>query len=181
MGNGKDSGMNSVERLSSERGAIFVQVGIALFVLIAFNVFILDYGVVWVARRQAQNAADAGALAGAVARGYDDFDIRPLHGNRSANRVERGGSESRLAAAGRVRCDVQLPRRRHGKCVRVDVYREREAGSAPLPTFFGPMLGVVITRRARHRDRGVGERQRHQLPATVCVRRRLVRSPHALQ
>ena len=40
----------------------------------AFNVFVLDYGVMWVSRRQAQNAADAAALAGAVARGYDDFD-----------------------------------------------------------------------------------------------------------
>ena len=37
--------MTSVERLGSERGAVFVQVGIALFVLVAFNVFVLDYGV----------------------------------------------------------------------------------------------------------------------------------------
>ena len=43
----------------------------------AFNVFVLDYGVMWVSRRQAQNAADAGALAGAVARGYDDFADPP--------------------------------------------------------------------------------------------------------
>ena len=33
-----------------EEGAVFVQVGIALFVLMAFNVFVLDYGVMWVAR-----------------------------------------------------------------------------------------------------------------------------------
>ena len=61
----------------SEQGAVFVQVGISIFVLMAFNVFVLDYGVMWVSRRQAQNAADAGALAGAVARGYDDFADPP--------------------------------------------------------------------------------------------------------
>ena len=48
-----------------------------LFVLMAFNVFVLDYGMLWVARGQAQNAADAGALAGAVARGFDDFADPP--------------------------------------------------------------------------------------------------------
>ena len=67
--------MRSGERtLRSEQGAVFVQVGISIFVLMAFNVFVLDYGVMWVSRRQAQNAADAAALAGAVARGYDNFD-----------------------------------------------------------------------------------------------------------
>src|SRR5262245_58602855 len=63
--------------IGSEQGAVFVQVGISLFVLMAFNVFVLDYGMMWIGRRQAQNAADAGALAGAMARGYDDFGNPP--------------------------------------------------------------------------------------------------------
>ena len=66
--------MRAGERtLRSEQGAVFVQVGISILVLMAFNVFVLDYGVMWVSRRQAQNAADAGALAGAVARGLRRF------------------------------------------------------------------------------------------------------------
>ena len=77
----------------AQEGAVFVQVGIALFVLMAFNVFVLDYGVLWVARGQAQNAADAGALAGAVARGFDDFDDPPqpqrLCGRRSRKALRR--------------------------------------------------------------------------------------------
>ena len=44
---------------SSERGAILVHVAIAMLALIAVNTFVVDYGVMWVARRQAQNAADA--------------------------------------------------------------------------------------------------------------------------
>src|SRR5262245_63859908 len=59
-------------RLSSERGSILVQVGVAIIVLIAFTTFVADYGLLWVSRRQAQNAADAGALAGAVAFAYED-------------------------------------------------------------------------------------------------------------
>ena len=56
----------SIGRLKSERGAVFVQVGLAVLVLMAFNVFVIDYGIMWVGRHQAQNAADAGALAGAI-------------------------------------------------------------------------------------------------------------------
>jgi hypothetical protein len=45
--------MGTRERtLRSEQGAVFVQVGISLFVLMAFNVFVLDYGMMWIGRRQ---------------------------------------------------------------------------------------------------------------------------------
>ncbi len=82
--------MRARERtLRSEHGAVFVQVGISLFVLMAFNVFVLDYGVMWIARRQAQNAADAGALAGAIARGYDDFDDPPASTGVAHERAEQ--------------------------------------------------------------------------------------------
>ena len=50
-----------------ERGAIIIHVAFALLALLAFSAFVVDMGVMWVSRRQAQNAADAGALAGAVA------------------------------------------------------------------------------------------------------------------
>ncbi len=66
-------------RSSSERGSILVQVGVAIIVLIAFTAFVADYGLMWVSRRQAQNAADAGALAGAIALGFDDFADRDQH------------------------------------------------------------------------------------------------------
>src|SRR5687767_5133636 len=59
-----------------ERGAILVHVAMALITLMAFSTFVMDYGVFWLGRRQAQNAADAGALAGAIALAYDDFDDR---------------------------------------------------------------------------------------------------------
>ena len=73
----------------SEKGAVFVQVGISIFVLMAFNVFVLDYGMMWVGRRQAQNAADAGALAGAMARAYDDFGDHPRQPAGAAQSAEQ--------------------------------------------------------------------------------------------
>ena len=142
--------MDARERtLRSEHGAIFVQVGISLFVLMAFNVFVLDYGMMWIGRRQAQNAADAGALAGAVARGYDDFDDPPsstglAHGFAEevaeANRVwQKAGTP----LASRAVVSFDCPTGVTGRCVRVDVYRDGENGSTAFPTLFGPVLGIT--------------------------------------
>src|SRR4051794_27634115 len=50
----------------NERGAIVIHVALALVAMLAFSSFVVDYGLLWVSRREAQNAADAGALAGAV-------------------------------------------------------------------------------------------------------------------
>jgi hypothetical protein len=51
--------------MKAERGAVVIFVALALFALLAFSAFVVDYGVMWVSRRQAQNAADAAAMAGA--------------------------------------------------------------------------------------------------------------------
>src|SRR5688572_7854130 len=56
---------------SSERGAVMIQVAVCLLALLAFTAFVLDYGVVWVGRGQAQTAADVGALAGAISLAFD--------------------------------------------------------------------------------------------------------------
>jgi len=44
-------------RLSSQRGAVLIHVGIALLGLIAFATFVADYGVMWVGRSESQTAA----------------------------------------------------------------------------------------------------------------------------
>src|SRR4029453_10686406 len=65
--------MSALNRVGGDdRGAILVHVAIALLALVAFTTFVADYGVLWVARHQAQNAADAGALAGAIGLGFDN-------------------------------------------------------------------------------------------------------------
>ena len=64
----------------NDRGAVLVHVAFAVLALTAFTTFVIDYGVFWVGRRQAQNAADAGALAGAIALAYDDPNDRSSTG-----------------------------------------------------------------------------------------------------
>src|SRR5262245_50564089 len=129
----------------SERGAIFVQVGIAVIVLMAMNVFVIDYGMMWVGRRQAQNAADSGALAGAVARAYDDFDSPASSGGVAAMSAQNVA----IATANNVwqqpvapAVSFACPPGVTGNCVQVDVFRDA-AHSNPLNALFGPILGVT--------------------------------------
>ncbi len=58
-------------RGDSERGAVMIQAAVTMVVLLGFAAFVVDYGVLWLSRDQAQHAADAGALAGAVSLAYD--------------------------------------------------------------------------------------------------------------
>jgi len=142
--------MSRVTNLASERGAVLIQTAIAATVLVGFGAFVADYGVLWIARHQAQNAADAGAMAGAVARAYDDFfdNSNPADSNGVA-------AQNALVVAGanpvwgtpataflppmETACPPEVGA---GRCVRVDVHRDGDNGSTALPTFFGPMLGV---------------------------------------
>jgi Flp pilus assembly protein TadG len=127
---------------ANQRGAIFVQVGIVILVLMAFSVFVLDYGVMWIARAQAQNAADAGALAGAMARGYDDRANPPSSSGLAADisaAVARANQVWTAAPAPAVTIDC--PPGVTGRCTTVNVFRDDAHGNA-LPVLFGPLLGV---------------------------------------
>jgi Putative Flp pilus-assembly TadE/G-like len=141
------------QRPSSERGAILIQVGIALVVLVGLSAFVTDYGVFWLARRQAQNAADAGALAGAVSRVFDEQKTTgPI---TSASVAAATGSHwiiDRQVDAAWVdvavpnpisdtsECPFQQAIDRGSVCVRVDVFRDSAHGSA-LPTYFARVFG----------------------------------------
>jgi Flp pilus assembly protein TadG len=126
-----------------ERGAVLVQVAIAILVLTAMATFVVDQGIVWVSRGQAQNAADAGALSGAIARAYDELTDPPSSNGKAfssamgtalANNVWTTAPTAQVSWA----CPVGLA----GSCVRVDVYRNGEFGSTPLPTVFGGLLNI---------------------------------------
>jgi Flp pilus assembly protein TadG len=127
--------------VQSERGAVFVQFGISLFVLMAFNVFVLDYGLMWVARRQAQNAADAGALAGATYLAYDQyanagFAVATAQGIAAANMVWQQAATPVASAA----CPGGVT---GATCMTVNIYRNGSNGSSALPMLFGPVIGLT--------------------------------------
>lgn len=132
-----------------ERGAVLVHAALAMLTLIAFSALAIDYGALLGARRQAQNAADAAALAGASSLAFDDPDDIP---RAQAAAVATGTANPVLGAPpsidlGRTPPDVRLipcPPGAPGlpdTCVRADVYRSAARSNA-LPTFFAQILGI---------------------------------------
>jgi hypothetical protein len=135
------------ESTRSERGAVLVQVAIALLGLMALSAFVIDYGLLWVSRRQAQNSADAGAMAGAISMGFVDMDDQAL-ARQSAidaanqNRVWGAVPDITPADVTFPVCPPGSPGAGSNACIRVDVFRNQRAGGNPLPTFFGGLVGV---------------------------------------
>src|SRR5262245_11040105 len=122
--------MNSVRaRAHSEGGAILVHVAVALFMLIAVTAFAIDYGLFYLGRSQAQNAADAGALAGAVALNFDDADDTSDTGpaKLSALKAAQANLIAGEVGAVDVSTDINFVDCPDGTpspaCIRVDVYR----------------------------------------------------------
>ena len=138
--------------IREERGAALIHVGIAIFVLVAMSAFVLDYGVMWLSRRQAQNAADAGALAGAIARVYDetgDGDPAP-DGITYKSALAAATINKVFNEAGGVKVTWECPDYvdENSECVRVDVHRDGlgtddglATNSTPLPVYFASLFG----------------------------------------
>ena len=59
-----------------ERGASLLYITVGFMAFFAASALAIDVGMLMTARGQAQTAADAGALAGAIALAVDDFDDR---------------------------------------------------------------------------------------------------------
>ena len=126
--------------VAGERGAILIQTALASFVLFGLAAFVIDYGMFWVSRTQAQNAADAAAISGALARAYDEPGTPSAGGptDESARAVAALNTVWFEAPAADVTFDC--PPAATGDCVTVDVFRDTAHGNA-LPAMFGPLLG----------------------------------------
>ena len=67
--------MRRVQRaVRDEAGMSLVFVGMGLMAFLSASMLAIDVGMLMTARNQAQNSADAGALAGATALLYDSYD-----------------------------------------------------------------------------------------------------------
>jgi Flp pilus assembly protein TadG len=135
-------------RNTSDQGAALIHVAVTLIGLFMFTGFVVDYGTFWVARNQAQNAADAGALAGAVARLYDDTTSPPA--SKTSGKVYDSVTEAVARnviwgvppPASTVTIDWTCPDTTTN-CVAVDVYRDGTNSSSALPTFFMGLANVT--------------------------------------
>ena len=139
--------------LSRERGAVLVHVVVAMLGFLGFSALVVDFGIMWSSRRQAQNAADAAALAASISMAYDakgDYDrarataktVGESHKvfGRSPSIDQGSGSNADITQ------DISFPPCPPGlpgptdTCVRVNVYRD--AVKDALPTFFARVFGV---------------------------------------
>jgi len=125
-----------------ERGfsMVFVAVGLAAF--LAATTLAIDVGMFMTARAQAQNAADAGALAGAVALAFDDFDNRTASGPAVQNAIQAASANQVMARVVSVTPgDVTFPNDPNGRptWVHVEVFRTEARGN-PVATLMGTLL-----------------------------------------
>ena len=105
----------------------------------------IDVGMLTTARGQSQNAADAGALAGAIALALDSFDDRSAGGPAVQAAISAARENTVIGAAVAVDpSDVTFPTAPDGEPnrVRVAVHRT-SARDNPLETFISAVFGVT--------------------------------------
>jgi Flp pilus assembly protein TadG len=134
-------------RLRSERGVSLIHVAIAIAVLTGFTAFVLDHGVMLLARGQAQNVADAAAIAGVTARVMDEpGDADPAANGITEKSILNSISQHKIF--GGVSTDTgktwswPCPAGVTGWCVTVNIFRDGTNSSTTLPVYFGPLLGT---------------------------------------
>jgi hypothetical protein len=137
----------------NDRGAILIHVALGVLVLAAFTTFVADYGLLWTSRRQAQNSADAAAIAGATGFAFDD----------PYNYADTGAAKLNAYLASQTNLvwgqppnvnitnDITFPvvpqadcdpdNDGLSNCVRVQVFRNSGRVN-PLPMLFGHVLGI---------------------------------------
>ena len=128
-------------RLRDERGMTLVMVATGLVAFLSATMLAVDVGMLMVARTEAQSSADAGALAGAVALGFDDFDDRTPTGPAVRNAIAAATAADNGVMNAQVSVwpeDVTFPTNTR---IRVRVQRSG-ARNNPLSTFIAPMFGV---------------------------------------
>lgn len=124
-----------------ERGMTLIMVGLGFLAFMSAAMFAVDVGLLMVARTQAQSAADAGALAGAVALVFDDFDDRSASGPAVQSAITASTSAVNQVVNAQVSVnagDVTFPALER---VRVQVHRTGARGN-PVATFIAPMIGI---------------------------------------
>lgn len=140
--------------LHSERGVTVIIVALALMALTVFTGIVVDSGIMWAAREQAQNAADAAALAGSYARIYTDMSPTPStvsgavfdHATQIAAQNPIWGVAPPSSS---VALDWTCPDTTT-TCVVADVYRDGTHGSETLPTTLMRLVNITSQSARAH-------------------------------
>jgi Flp pilus assembly protein TadG len=152
--------MKRIQRLrDDESGMTYVFIGLGFMAFMSASMLAIDVGMLMTARNQAQNAADAGALAGATALVYDNWDDRTATGPAVVNAINGAKANAVMGSQVSVTpADVEFPTDPAGQAdrVKVTVYRRAERGN-PLSTliaaYFGtPTADIAATATAEASD-----------------------------
>ena len=91
--------MRRVQRaVRDEAGMSLIFVGMGLMAFLSASMLAIDVGMLMTARNQAQNSADAGALAGATALYFDNFDDRSATGPAKTSAMTTGKANQVMGA-----------------------------------------------------------------------------------
>lgn len=138
--------VNRTQRLRrDESGMTYVFIGLGMMAFVSASMLAIDVGMMMTARSQAQNAADAGALAGATALVFDSWTDRSPTGPAVTNAVN--ASLQNKVMSGNVSvtpADVQFPTDPSGEAnrVMVTVYRNAAHGN-PVNTLIAKYFGMA--------------------------------------
>ena len=148
--------MNRLRRLrDDESGMSYVFIGMGMMAFLSASMLAIDVGMLMTSRNQAQNAADAGALAGATALVFNDWNDRSPGGPAVTQAILAAKSNDVMGKDVSIDPpDVTFPNDPTGAPNRVQtmVYRNAAHGN-PLSTaiarFFGsPTADVTATATA---------------------------------
>jgi hypothetical protein len=132
--------------LRDETGMSFVFVGFGLVAFLAASMLAIDVGMLMTARNQAQNSADAGALAGATALYFDNFDDRSPSGPAVTNAINGATANAVMAETVSVSpADVEFlndPTTGESNRVQVTVHRTAAKGN-PLSLLVARTLSIA--------------------------------------
>jgi Flp pilus assembly protein TadG len=159
---------NRIQHLRrDERGMTMAFVAMGFMAFLTATTLAIDVGMYMSARSQAQNAADAGALAGAIALGFNDFDNRNAGGPAVSAAISAAQANAMIGAAPSVLpADVTFPNdpAGHPTRVKVSVYRNSERDNE-IPTIFGKIFGVESVNIA-----ATATAEASQASAMTCVK-----------
>jgi hypothetical protein len=128
-----------------ERGMSLLFIGLGFMAFLSVSMLAVDVGMLMTARTQAQNSADAGALAGATALLFNSFSDHSASGPAVTNAISTARSDVVMGQAPSVTpTDVTFPYDSITQSydqVQVTVYRT-QARSDPLATLFASIFGM---------------------------------------
>jgi Flp pilus assembly protein TadG len=129
---------------ADESGFSLVFVGLGFMGFLAASMLAIDVGMLMTARSQAQNAADAGALAGATSLAFDSWDDRSATGPAVVHAIAAAQANKVISETVSVGpADIEFPLAPDGQPsrVKVTVYRTAARGNA-VPTLIAKYFGI---------------------------------------